>query len=363
MGETIAVALSGGIDSMVAAGLLKAQGHRLIGLHFLHGYETGIPQGHTADAAGDPFAAVLNRARRTMAELAEQLGIPVHIIDLRKEFQSRVVDYFVATYAAGATPNPCLVCNPSIKFDLLLRQARTLGAERLATGHYARIAPAEGHRRIRLLQGVDPQKDQSYFLARLTQDQLAGAVLPLGDLHKSETRQMARRLGLVAPVTGESQDVCFIRDNRYADFLGRSVGFKPQPGPVEDLHGNVIGRHPGLHHFTIGQRRGINCPAAAPYYVVRLDHKRNCLIVGGKEDLLQSRCTVTTINWIAPPPAAPMAIRVRIRYRHAAVPATLVPTAAQQAEIHFATPEAAVTPGQGAVFYCGEEVLGGGWIA
>lgn len=363
MGETIAVALSGGIDSMVTAGLLKEQGHRLIGLHFLHGYEAGIPERHAGDAAGDPFAPVLDRARRTMAALAEQLEIAVHIIDLREEFQSRVVDYFIATYAAGATPNPCLVCNPSIKFDFLLDRARALGAERLATGHYARIVPADDRRRMRLLQGVDPRKDQSYFLARLTQDQLAAAVLPLGDLHKTETRQMACRLGWVPPVTGESQDVCFIRDNHYADFLVRSAGLTPQPGPIEDLQGHVIGRHPGLHHFTIGQRRGINCPAGAPYYVVRLDHKRNCLIVGGKEDLLKPRCTVTTINWIAPPPAAPIAIRVRIRYRHAAVPATLVPTAAQQAEIHFATPESAVTPGQGAVFYRGEEVLGGGWIA
>lgn len=361
MGQTIAVALSGGIDSLVAAALLKDQGHALIGLHFLNGYETGAAPARQ-DGHDPHFTAIEAHARRTMAPLAEQLGIPLYIIDLRQEFQSQVVDYFINAYSAGFTPNPCLVCNPIIKFDILLERARTLGATQMATGHYARITTTPDGQRLRLMQGVDTHKDQSYFLARLSQAQLATAVLPLGNLRKEQTRRIAHRKGLIPPTARESQDVCFIRDGHYADFLTRNAGDVPQPGPIEDMRGRVVGRHNGLHRFTIGQRRGINCPAAEPYYVVRLDRERNCLVVGSKQALLRRRCIVSRINWIAPVPQRPTKVGVRIRYRHQAVPATLSPIDAQQAEIAFDMPESAVTPGQGAVFYKADEVLGGGWI-
>lgn len=343
MKSPLAVALSGGVDSLVAAALLKEKGRRLIGMHFVTGYET---DSHSQDTA------------RT---LARQLDLPIHVADLRSEFQDQVVDYFVGTYACGKTPNPCLMCNRLIKFGVLFSKAKALGAMGIATGHYARIEKTVSGR-FRLLRGIDRQKEQSYFLSRLTQTQLASAVLPLGTLTKTETRRIASDMGLVPVTSRESQDVCFIKGGTYADFLIRQPDFDPRPGPIENTNGRIIGRHDGLHRFTIGQRRGINCPAAAPYYVVRIDAVRNCLVVGGKDELNTRSCRVDRINWIAPAPADPIEIKVRVRYRHRAVEATLIPLGGDRAEIRFHKPEPAVTPGQGAVFYSGEEVLGGGWI-
>lgn len=361
MQSCTAIALSGGIDSLVAAALLKEQGRHLIGLHFLHGFETGRSE-QRKEAGDDPvFAAIERHARRTMQTLAEQLDIPVKVIDLRAEFKSRVVDYFVRTYSRGKTPNPCMVCNPAIKFDILFQKARALGAGEMASGHYARIKPGPNGR-LRLLRGIDGRKDQSYFLSRLSQAQLACAVLPLGELTKEQTRRIARRKGLVPATTQESQDICFIKDGSYADFLMHQSGFAPAPGPIEDMQGKTVGRHRGLHHYTVGQRRGINCPAAEPYYVVRLDPDRNCLCVGTKKDLLAKSCRISHINWIDGAPEHPVPVMTRVRYRHKAVAATLIPTGAAEAEIRFDVPESAVTPGQGAVFYREDDVLGGGWI-
>jgi tRNA-specific 2-thiouridylase len=414
MNGAIAIALSGGIDSLVAATLLREAGHRVIGVHFLTGYEkhSGEPRRPPNASAGDPpdlsdsladpcddalpgpvtvpeaktvaksadspepaprSAAMADPAAGLVAGsssgpaadlaagLADQLGIAVHVVDLSAEFEHHVVDYFTAAYRAGRTPNPCLVCNPTIKFHALAQKAMALGADHMATGHYARIVPGEDGR-MRLLRGVDPQKDQSYFLARLTQPQLKMARLPLGDCTKARTREIARQKGLVPIVSEESQDVCFIPNGSYGDFLVNRPGFTPRPGPIVNLSGEVIGRPAGLHRFTVGQRRGINIPAAAPYYVVRLDAADHRLVVGHKADLLTARFRAVQINWIASPPTASLAVQVRVRYRHTAVPAILHPKDATSAEIAFDTPQEAVTPGQGAVFYQGEAVLGGGWI-
>jgi tRNA-specific 2-thiouridylase len=360
MQSCTAIALSGGIDSLVAAALLKDQGRQLIGVHFLHGYETGHA---SAGLDGDDavFAAIENHARQMMQMLIDQLEIPLYIVDLRAEFKRRVVDYFVKAYSRGKTPNPCLVCNPSIKFDILLEKARSWGASEIASGHYARILPAADGR-MRLLRGADKRKDQSYFLSRLTQAQLASAVLPLGELTKDQTRRIARRKGLVPVTALESQDICFIKDGTYGDFLVRQPDFTSISGPIEDMHNRVIGRHKGLHYYTIGQRRGINCPAREPYYVVGIDHRRNCLRVGARKDLLRRDCRVSHINWIAPTPEQAISVMTRIRYRHRAVSSVLIPNGTEQAEIRFNAPESAVTPGQGAVFYQGDEVIGGGWI-
>jgi tRNA-specific 2-thiouridylase len=350
-----AIALSGGVDSLVAAALLKDLGHHVIALHFLTGYEK------PAEPTGTGRGAVLDQMRAKLAPLADQLDIPLYIIDLNREFKSLVVDYFVRTYAAGRTPNPCLICNPSIKFDLLLNRAADWGAERIATGHYARIHKRPGSP-CRLLRGTDPVKDQSYFLARLRQNQLKKTILPLGAMTKDQTRQAAKDRGLRPAVAQESQDVCFIRNSSYAEFLLNQEGFTVRPGPIEDTAGRTIGRHQGLYRYTVGQRRGINCPAARPYYVVRLDPARNCLVVGDKSDLMAKRCEVTQVNWIVAPPRLPIEAQVQVRYRHKAAPATIIPEADHSARVIFETPEAAVTPGQGAVFFQGEEVLGGGWI-
>lgn len=355
-----AILLSGGVDSLVAAHILKQQGHDVIGIHFVTGYEKPISEKapDPPSESGSPASAA---ARKTAAALAGQLSIPVEIMDCRQAFQSRVVNYFTRTYAAGKTPNPCLACNPAIKFGAVFAYAKKLGAGRLATGHYARIRyDRQGF--CRLLRGKDRTKDQSYFLSRLTQDTLSRAIFPLGDMTKQATVQLARQSGLEPTAPKESQDVCFIHENRYSDFLSRQPGFKAMSGPIKDLHGNIIGRHAGLHLFTIGQRRGISCPAGEPYYVIDMDAPGNSLIVGFKRDTLTDTCVVEDINWIRFQPATDLDVKTRVRYRHRAVPSRLDILGKKRALVRFHTPQSAVAPGQGAVFYNGEEVLGGGFI-
>jgi tRNA-specific 2-thiouridylase len=360
-----AIAISGGIDSLMAAHLLQEEGHDVLGFHFITGYETDFASiNHVENAALTPKGSsenLKNRATQRIAVIADQLGIPFKILDLSAQFSERVVQYFTTAYAAGLTPNPCMICNPLIKFGSLFDSARRLGATRLATGHYARIERDDSGR-SHLLKGIDAAKDQSYFLAFLKQDQLARAVFPLGNFTKSDTKRMAAAKGLHPVTTGESQDICFIKGQTYAEFLARHAELKSKPGPIEDINGTVIGEHKGLHLFTIGQRRGINCPAAEPYYVIRIDTAQNRLIVGFNKDLGVSECRVKDINWINGTPASPIQVKTRVRYRHQAAPATVHPTGETSALVRFETPEAAITPGQGAVFYRNDEVLGGGWI-
>lgn len=344
MERVTAVAVSGGIDSLVAAFLLRERGERIFGIHFLTGFESARMQ-------SSPIAS----------RIEKQLGIPVKVIDCRAVFKSEVVDYFTRTYMLGKTPNPCLVCNPRIKFGAVLDAAISMGASRLATGHYARVKKDETGR-IRLLKGTDPKKDQSYFLAFLNGKQLARASFPLGEYRKSEVKTIASENGLEPAVRDESQDVCFIRNTGYGSFLAGRPGFETKPGLVEDVKGNVIGEHRGLHLFTVGQRRGINCPAAEPYYVVRIDRERNRLIVGFKNDLLCAGCNLVGVNWIAEKPDAPIKVETRVRYRHKAVLSTISPIGENNAAVAFEKPESAVTPGQGAVFYEKNLVIGGGWI-
>lgn len=341
----IAIALSGGIDSLIAACLLKTQVKEVFGLHFLTGFEKPIDPGPTQIQA-----------------LFQPLDIPVQVVDLKVPFRRSVVDYFADAYQNGETPNPCLVCNPTIKFGVLLQKAIQLGATHLATGHYARVEiGASG--RYRLLKGVDGGKDQSYFLARLTQDQLARACFPLGSWTKDQVRALALEKGLAPVVRSESQDVCFVRDSSYADFLVKTVGMEPNPGEIVDMQGRRVGTHQGLHRYTVGQRRGINCPASRPYYVIRIDARHNRLVVGFKEERYSSRCRVRDVNWIGDPPDGPLAVDTRIRYRHQVAASTVTPDESGGATVRFEQPQSSVTPGQGAVFYRGEEVVGGGWIA
>jgi tRNA-uridine 2-sulfurtransferase len=346
MSRTIAVAVSGGVDSLVAAHLLKRTTPPVVLVHFRTGFET-----ETAE-----------RTRARIQAVGDQLDLPLHVIDLSAEFRRCVVDYFTDAYLSGQTPNPCMVCNPRIKFGALLQRAEGFGAERLATGHYAGVRrdPAG---RYRLFKGLDPGKDQSYFLARLTQEQLARACFPLAGLTKAAVREIAGRAGLAPVHAGESQDVCFVPDGAYAQFIAALTDRPPEPGPIETTAGAVVGRHAGLHGFTVGQRRGINCPAAEPYYVVRLDPERNRLVVGHKHEILAAHCRIEQINWIAPPPEAALRVAARVRYRTPETPATVVPIDAESAWLRFDAPQPAVTPGQAAVFYDGNEVLGGGFIA
>ena len=357
-----AVALSGGIDSLSAAHQLKTAGEKIIGLHFITGYEpadVSLAGALEKSNAATPVACPAPPGH-PIGKIAEQLGIPVYLLDCRSAFRSMVVDYFIREYKNGRTPNPCMICNPSIKFGILFQAARAFGATHLATGHYAQTRTVNG--RLQLLKGVDTLKDQSYFLAMLTQAQLKIARFPLGKTTKQHIRKMAKQRGLAPSVPDESQDICFIRNQSYIAFLEQHGFFDPKPGRIVDTGGNLLGRHDGLHRYTIGQRKGIGCPAAAPYYVVRIDAKENRLVVGFKDALYANACRISGVNWIAGRPEAQIPIQARIRYRHRAVASLLVPLSDNSALIRFEKPQPSVTPGQAAVCYQEDQVVAAGWI-
>lgn len=355
MKKTVAVALSGGLDSAVAATLLKKKNYRVIGIHFRTGYEVAACE---AISPG-PLSCVNSWAQR----VSKQIGIPLEVIDCSEDFEKEVVRYFIDTYRSGQTPNPCMVCNHRIKFGILLEKAKVLRASTLATGHYARInQEPNGH--FSLLKGVDQAKDQSYFLALLTQKQLSRAMFPLGSYTKKQAREMAKTWGLTSCVARETQELCFVRHQSYEAFLSKSAGFPRKPGPIVNTRGEIIGHHQGLHAYTIGQRKGIGVPGPAPYYVIRLDKEENRLVIGFKSELAATECLVNRINWIEiEPPVEPILVQTRIRYRHREAESLLTPLGRDRAIVHFSKAQCAVTPGQAAVFYQDERVLGGGWIA
>ena len=356
----IAIAVSGGVDSMMAAHLLKQEGHELFGVHFVTGYEPDkIPETLLGEV-------IIPHDQKTadlpLGKLADSLNIPIHILDLRTEFQEKVVDYFVQTYLAGETPNPCLYCNPAIKFGSLLNYAMEKGADKVATGHYARVEPVSASR-FQLKKGVDPVKDQSYFLAFSTQDQLRRLALPLGAYKKKEIVEMAAHHGLAPLTQKESQDICFISHGDYQGFIEQQPGFSKLPGPIVNVQGNVVGEHQGLHLFTVGQRRGINCPAKDPYYVKRIDVPQNTLVVGFRDELATTACRVNHIHWITQPPSTDIRTHVKLRYRHKEIPCTIEINTRDSTLVHFESPVFPVTPGQGAVFIDGDVILGGGIIS
>ena len=365
MKQLTAIALSGGIDSLVAAYLLKKQGHNVIGIHFTTGYETQTHDSKInrpfSKSDASTFSTTKEDASHIISHLSDQLEIEVKLLDLSIEFKKKVVDYFTRTYQAGQTPNPCMVCNPTIKFGAVFDFARELGASTLATGHHARISKdSEG--RFHLSKSVDPKKEQSYFLALMSQKQLSYTSFPLRSMTKSEVIKLAHENGLEPVKKKESQDVCFIRNKNYGEFLSLQQGFEPKPGRIVDINGNMLGHHSGLHLFTIGQRRGINCPSSEPYYVVSMDPGQNLLTVGQQKDLLSFECRVKNINWINQQPNSPIKVHTRVRYRHKAAASQLFPSNEKTAMVRFEKPQSAITPGQCAVFYQKDEVLGGGWI-
>ena len=353
MGEKIAVAMSGGVDSFVAAHLLAEKGCQVFGVHFTTGRERRGAGGLGGDGH-DPHPDEI-------ARIARQMGVELMVVDVREAFDRHVVDYFVRAYAAGETPNPCLACNAAIKFGEVLSFAEKQGASRLATGHYAGVSK-DKNGRCHLTKGADAKKDQSYFLGFLTQRQLAAACFPLADMTKQRVKEMAAARGLGPVSKKESQDVCFIKGGGYGRFLASQPGFSPKPGLIETMSGDIVGRHDGLCFFTVGQRRGINRPGPTPYYVVELDWKRNRLKIGAKDDLFVERTGVKQINWIHGEPGARFRANVRLRYRHEPVSATIYPSGQALARVEFQRPQRAVAPGQGAIFYDGPEVLGGGYI-
>jgi len=349
----VVVAMSGGVDSSVAALLLVERGYEVTGAMLRLWAEPGAGQRYNSCCT--PEAVVRARA------VADQLGFPFLLLDARERFRRAVVEYFIAEYAASRTPNPCIPCNREIRFGFLLRWAVQQGADFLATGHYARVRRTHG--RYQLLRGHDPTKDQSYVLHTLTQEQLAHVFFPLSDLSKEDVRAIARERELPVADQPESQDVCFLADGDYRRFVAQHAPETVRPGPILDTSGRLLGQHSGLVNYTIGQRKGIGVAASRPLYVLALDPERNALIVGPAEELGEETCAVARMHYISgqEPPGTFTAI-AKIRYRHREVPVTATPLPEGRLHVRFARPQRDVTPGQYLVLYDGEVVLGGGVI-
>ncbi len=344
----VVVGLSGGVDSSVAAATLHHQGYEVVGLTLwlMKGKGQCCSEG-MVDAA----------------YICEQLGIPHHIVDSREVFQAHIVDYLVAGYSAGITPLPCSQCNKTVKFGPMLHYAREqLGIDQIATGHYAKISYDPTAGRYQLRRAVDRNKDQSYFLYDLTQDLLAASVFPLGEYTKPETRRIAAEFGLKTAQKPESQDLCLVETHGSMQaFLDKYIA--PQKGYIVNQSGRVLGEHDGIHHYTIGQRKGLGIAAAQPLYVIGLDAVQNRVIVGDRTSANQQECTVQRVNWVSiPEPGAPIRSEVQVRYRSIPVPVTVIPLGPAQVKLVFDEPQFGITAGQAAVWYEGDILLGGGII-
>lgn len=351
-GAQVVVGMSGGVDSSVAAALLREQGHEV----------RGCSLNLLTCQRESQRSCCSARDRQDARAVCERLGLRHGTVDARGRFRDEVIEPFIREYLAGRTPSPCVRCNRCVKFPALIEEADRLGAEYIATGHYARVERAGG--RFRLLTAADPRKDQSYFLFELTQPALARLRLPLGELRKQEVRRIAARLELSVSGKPESQEVCFVPDDDYVAFLEERAGGRiPGPGAFVDAAGKELGRHRGFHAYTIGQRRGLGIGFGRRAYVTAIDAARNQVCLGGEEELFCNEFVAQQLSWTHPEHALAREAVVRIRSTHEGTPASLDPLPDGGVRVRFSEPVRAIAPGQAAVFYRGEEVLGGGWIA
>jgi tRNA-specific 2-thiouridylase len=358
--KRVLAAMSGGVDSSLTAYLLKEAGYEVIGATMrIWGEEKDFPPHTPEDFYGCCGVSAVDDARR----VAQQLGIPFFVLNLREQFEEEVISYFCEEYLRARTPNPCILCNEKVKFGALLRKARELEASFISTGHYARVECDQARGRYLLKRGKDAKKDQSYVLFSLSQDQLSHALFPLGCFRKEDVREKARELGLRVHDRPESQEICFIPGVDYRPFLRNRVSRKIEAGDIVDTEGRILGRHKGLPFYTIGQRRGLGIPADKPLYVVGFNREKNRLIVGEKREVYGSGLIADRVNWIAIDELRqPIRVKAKIRYAHREADATVEPTADGTVKVGFAQPQEAITPGQAVVFYDGDMVIGGGWI-
>jgi tRNA-specific 2-thiouridylase len=347
--------MSGGVDSSAAAALLLEQGYEVVGITLKLWPQDCLSRAE--DKCCGPQAVMDARA------VCHKLGIPYYVMDEAEAFQKQVIAYFAEEYKAGRTPNPCVICNEKLKFGVLLDRARQLGAERVATGHFARVEKSADGRRTLLKKGRDPRKDQSYFLFSLRQHQLERALFPLGEKTKQDTREAARQRHLKTADKEESMEICFVPDNDYGKFLSAANLVQRHGGEVVDLRGNVLGHHNGVEFFTIGQRKGLGLSSPKPLYVIELDAARNRVVVGDDSALERDSFSVERCNWIPfEEPPGELQVSAKIRYNHPGTPATVRPLSGGGAAVTLHQAQRAITPGQACVFYEGELVVGGGWI-